>query len=769
MLYLNPPFYLINGVSIFGDHSDPLQFYYLPMQPHFTVIKDANGNEVPSLQLIEYKGDAGSGGFLNFDVDLSLPNGLVEDIAGELRSQAHLPSMPRLVPLQPVDGTVKLLLLGKESPAPPDPRNSPAPKPPGPADTSGQPQFVIKIQGAAKPSLYGANNATFSVQLDAPGVTLMKAAMQEGLISPIAIVYELDFIALRPAFAVKLTIDWNRIQTYLDESFNVSVLVFSASVDKAIEKLIDDRAIQIDVDTFVPEGEDDSIISDREKAVNEVREMIKSTFFESSLPPPTAGQPDGWDKGAKAANAVSELAVTGGMSSMASFSYKKVDLTRIDQKSLNVRMNERTAVRRQIYPQGHMTGMLNVVRNQGVSLDQFIVSANLRDPFFEHRNVNVVSRANFDSEQLAAITVNLKYGDDIKSVELKSSTDTVQVSWPSILVGEVMTRDVQYTYDCVFKNVDRMQRPAELQSPPRTTQNDTLELQPSAELYAYSLVPIVGLGQFWGDYPQVQVDVKYDDDDNQIHLANTFLLDQNNAAQAWQLFIRDLTKRSFQYKVTYRAANNRDIAASWITSDQEAIIVRDPLPNKRTLYVTPAIDWSQVDRVEVDVSYTESDGTISAEAHYEFTPSQSATQVFSTPLKDPSRRLVGYQVTVIKKGGGLSTIPLSYTTQPRVIVSANMKGHRIVAVHPTLVEFASKKIKQVTVDMRYADATNHLSFADTFTFKTQADRGQFEFDYVDDQQTKYQYRCATQFTNGLTKAIDWTDASDDDLVIPIGS
>ena len=33
MLYLNPPYFLINGVSIFPDHADPLQFYYLPMMP----------------------------------------------------------------------------------------------------------------------------------------------------------------------------------------------------------------------------------------------------------------------------------------------------------------------------------------------------------------------------------------------------------------------------------------------------------------------------------------------------------------------------------------------------------------------------------------------------------------------------------------------------------------------------------------------------------------------------------------------------------------
>src|SRR5262249_2851304 len=160
------------------------------------------------------------------------------------------------------------------------------------------------------------------------------------------------------------------------------------------------------------------------------------------------------------------------------------------------------------------------------------------------------------------------YGPDGKNVELKASTDADTVSWPSILQNGAMQRGVQYSYDCVFKNVDRTQRPAELTSETLTTEFDTLEIAPSASLYAYSAVPIVGLGTFWDLYPFVQVDVKYDDDANQIHLQSTFLLSQQAPQQVWQLFMRDLTKRSFQYKVTYRAANNRDIASGWVTTDE---------------------------------------------------------------------------------------------------------------------------------------------------------------------------------------------------------
>ena len=62
MLYLNPPYFVIKGVSVFPDDTDPLQFYYLPMMPHLTMVTDAtSGVSLPQLQLIEYAGAAGTG------------------------------------------------------------------------------------------------------------------------------------------------------------------------------------------------------------------------------------------------------------------------------------------------------------------------------------------------------------------------------------------------------------------------------------------------------------------------------------------------------------------------------------------------------------------------------------------------------------------------------------------------------------------------------------------------------------------------------------
>ncbi|MDX5349338.1 MAG: hypothetical protein LPJ95_01345, partial [Paracoccaceae bacterium] len=69
MLYLDAPYSFINGVSVFRDHADPLQYSYALAQPRLRTTPDAaTGKPVPRIQLIKYRSlVAGKGGFLTFD------------------------------------------------------------------------------------------------------------------------------------------------------------------------------------------------------------------------------------------------------------------------------------------------------------------------------------------------------------------------------------------------------------------------------------------------------------------------------------------------------------------------------------------------------------------------------------------------------------------------------------------------------------------------------------------------------------------------------
>jgi hypothetical protein len=766
MLYLNPPYDIIRGVSVFCDH-DPssCQYYYLPAMPHLTVIDGE-----AQFSLIEFTGEAGSGGFLNFDCNLGIDPAVEDEIRSTLRSKYHLDKLPNLIPVLVEDGSVRLMILGKKSTEPAPAGGLPMPAPPAPKEAD-LPDFVLKIDHYAKPALYGDNQASFSVQLDQYGVAIIKESLK-GVLQPIGIVYSLDFFGLRPAFNVRVNADWNRVQKHFEDSFSASVFFLSTEVSKVIDKLIEDQVITIEVDTFVPEGEDTAnVISDRDKAVNEVKEMIMTTFFKPSINP-VQEEKDGWDKFQETAMMLNTLAVSGGWASVATLSRKQVDLTRIDQKSFNFNMSERTTVRRSIYPQAHLQGLTRVLRENGdIKLSDYVKSVNIDDPFFKRRQVTAINRANLDKDSITSLNVLLNYGSQPQNILLDASTPKGSVEWASVLEDNQMKREVAYSYQVTFKDVDSADRPAVLKSPDLSYQGDDLEINPRADgLYQIISVPVTALDFPFASYPHIEVQLRYNDSANQISLKDTLVLSKDHPEDTWPFFLRDRDKNSFEYKIIYRAADNRDVTVDWNSSDQQELLLRDPRPNKRTVTVVPAVSWDMVSMIFADLSYHDETNGVTAEESYTFdkTDQGKLPKRFAVGLADPNQRLVGYTVKYLLTDNSLIELPDSMTLGKEIFLRLDMKGHRVITVRPEQADFTDKKVDHVQVNLSYQDAGNGLSFANAFTFRSQADNGFFEYDYVDAQKRGYSFQVTTVFTDGFSVSRDPETSDQDVLTLKVG-
>ena len=134
------------------------------------------------------------------------------------------------------------------------------------------------------------------MRLDQDGFTVMEQCL-DGEIMPVAVIYSLDFLGLRPAYSIRLNIDWDRVQKHMDESFSASFLFSSTEIGKAVDELVDSRAIVLESDTFVPEGDDtQGIIDRRDAALAQVRNMITDAFFTPSLPPWTPEKKPDWER-----------------------------------------------------------------------------------------------------------------------------------------------------------------------------------------------------------------------------------------------------------------------------------------------------------------------------------------------------------------------------------------------------------------------------------------------------------------------------------------
>lgn len=754
MLYENPPFPVVNGVALFPDHANPLLFYYLPLAPKLTEVTDPQTRQqIPQFQLVKYRGQAGTGGFLNFDVNIGVNGDQLDDIAQQLEQMLRLKDKPVLSPAPLIDGTVKMMLFGKQT----------GDKPPAPGSgTPDQPQFVLKIDQNAKPALYGDNQAAFSVALDKDGVTVLEAAMQ-GEMSPIGIVYSLDYLALRPAYTVSINVDWDRVQKHMDESFGANTIFFSSQIDKTVDELIDKRLIDIQVDTFVPEGDDTGVIARRDQAVNEVKEMITESFFKPSLDP-WQEKKDDWDKAADFIDRISRTAATGGMGGDSLFSYKKMDYTRIDKKTLNMKMNERTTVKRSIYPQGHLSGIFRTLKREGLDLSKFVISADLDNPFFQRRTVTAISRANYDEDSIASIDAIVKYGDNPKNAVLDPTTTSKTMEWSSILTDGAMKRDATASYKVTFKDANATDRPVVLESKPLMLDIDTFEINPR-ELYSIVHVKIIALGFPWDRYSAVEVQTRYADDANHLKSVATFLLQKDKAEATWTLFVLDPAKTSFTYKVIFRAIDNRDLEMPWVETDQEQVTVRNPFPKQLRVDLAASSSlWIDTERVFADVSYDDPDNAISASKSYTFDKTH-ATDAFVVDLADATKRLVSYSITYMMLNGTTFEVPRSATRLPRIIISRVMKGHKIIQVHPKPVDFAGKNLAKITVELRYQSAQESAS--DIFNFESKDGVEYFEFDYVDPQASKYTYQVTYLYTNGLTRATDWLQSEAEDLALAV--
>jgi hypothetical protein len=745
MLYLEPPFHVINGISLFADHADPLQYYYLPLRPHLTLLPGPDGGSpVPQLSLVKFRGAAGNGGLLNFDIDLGIDQNLLADTASQLLSVADLRDTPNLVPVPLTDGTVALTLLGQT----------------GDGQGGQGPRFVRRMSYSAKPALYGDNRAAFSADLDAAGVALLDSALA-GELAPIAVVYSLQYAGLRPAYSVRVHADWNRVQQHLEEAFGVDELFFSADIDTVVDKLIESRVIELRVDSYIPPGEDATdLLARLDRATNEVRDHVIDTFFEPSIDP-IHKERDGWDKALQVAQRLALLHATGGWSGLGGFTYKKIDITRVDRKVLDMNMTERSTVLRQVYPQAHLSGLFRGLPDP----NGFIIDADLDDPWYEQRRISVVARTDFGVDQVQSLDVHLSYAGQPQNMVLDAQHPAASVTWNTAIDAGKPVRNVDIRYDVSFRGADRAERPVLLSSPTESVDVENVEVRPR-ELFSLLPVAVVAIGFPWASYPSVEVQTRYSDPPAGIDLQETFMLKETQPAATWYLFSVAAGRPSFEYRITYRSADHRDVVTGWQRTDDEQVTIRDPFPVKRQLDVFPAMDWDEVRIAFCDVEYRSAGGTLLDSRSLSFEKTKDQLQTVEFSLQDPERRLLTYRTTVVHRDGRVSRLPEADTADRRVILTCVQAGHRIIEVHGPSEAFATLNLTEVQVELSFEDPAAGLAVADTLSFRSESDRpGWFEFDYADEARSGYQYRVRFFYDNGLTRGTEWTTSHERNLTV----
>ncbi|HEX9781468.1 MAG TPA: hypothetical protein VGA56_01905, partial [Opitutaceae bacterium] len=285
MLYLDSPIGLINRLMIHRDHENPNLLYFVPERPRL-----ARNDGVPEFVFMKFRRDITDnrdfdadkdslgGGFLSFTVDLSVDDKQLESVKRDLRKFLPAGGQVQLAPIQFRKGSVRLSIAENETEGE---------QAATPAEAQRGFRLYEKICGTTKPSLFGNNRATFSVLVGREMATLLEAGLRSG-ISPFGVIYDLEFLGLRPAFNVKVTAQYSRVYTHLETEFGargqIQVVSLAAEIAAAFQKLRDDGSIKIEVMNFT---DDEDLRKQADDAFAWFKTQLLEDFFDTALQPPS--------------------------------------------------------------------------------------------------------------------------------------------------------------------------------------------------------------------------------------------------------------------------------------------------------------------------------------------------------------------------------------------------------------------------------------------------------------------------------------------------
>ncbi|MBU2667907.1 hypothetical protein KOI35_30790 [Actinoplanes bogorensis] len=738
MLSLAPPLYVINGVSLMRDSEDEEQYYYAPIEPRLALRRNPlTGAEVPVLKLFKFTSpDGDRAGILVFDTTLGLRPDEQADIVAELESLAGLRRPPRLSPLPLTGGTVRLIMLGREP-------GVPSAQPVTPATTADD--FVAAVSHSVSPALYGDNRAIFSVALKPDGVAIVEAAMR-GDIMPLGVIYDLEFLALRPAFRFTIDADWERVQDHFEQTVGSSSMLHEVKVSEIVDSLVEAQVIKIDVATFVPDDEDDAaVIDQRDELLDELKGMILEKFFVPSLDPITQ-KTDGWDQTAHGISSLRKAFHSGGADGLFTFRRQKVERT--DERTFKADVTSSTTIRRSIHPQAHLQGLSGLVGVLGLDIDDFI-EAVTPDPFFEKRTVEVSALADFAADGISRITVRVRYGSEQHDVALTATGQTGTVVFDSIVERGVVRRAVEVDFTVSFTGADTSERPAQLQSAPRTYTTDHVEVI-ARDLYTVTPIPIRFLpAGLLTEFPQIEVQLRYADKTHAIAQDDVVRLDEQAPAATWRQFQMDPELTGFDYRIRYHGGGLSDRQTDWRRADSEEVVVRHPAANRVPVTVVAPGVFDGLRFVFVDLFYRDPDTALVTEYNVQFDKDNRGLRQVAVETAANHPFLLSYRVTLLREDGDLIEIPESMTRQRRVIVQLEPTAHRVVEVRPDGTPFAATELRELIADLSYEGGDG--KFHRLFAFPAHdAPAEFFEYDFPDGETGEYQIVVERRFQNGLS-------------------
>lgn len=663
MLTIEPPSYQLRGITVFRDHQDPDQFYYLPPSPQlaqdgdrlrFTLIKyrrDITDN--PTMDPTKARG----AGLAQLEVEAGLSAQYLDELRSDLASRTARPEA-RLSPVLFRTAEAQALVLHSQ-----DDRLM---------------QDVLQTQPAP---LSAPHHVALSLALSAEGTTLLQRAAEGGDL-PVGVAYSMRFLALTPALHARVHMDYRRIYDRLAASLGLEYpKVVRAELDAELAWLVEHDAIRIEIVSFTNE---DDRKRQQDLLMSLVAARVQQDFFQPTLPPsPTASG---------SAGALGQLlrTVTGGSgeptASSAMFVLKaKYQVERI-LKEFDLAFDSQTAVELTHVSLGFLSTMFRdhpAPQVREIDLD---------DPFFSILDVCVTSAIDFSElTDLREAVVHVQYVANPHYRASFSFSRSGPSAYPfRVPLTNPADDEIEYQVEYFFDTQQAEAAgasvgPVTIQSPWQRTRSRVLVVSPLAHM-RYRRVRLQ-LGPI--DFQMVprihaRVRVAPNAEEGTEPIERQLVLDQSHPSWIFRQHA-DLHPSGADLPPLRVRSSWEDAQGVLHDGDEESEATGDtftvlgPFRDVLSVLVQPAADWQRVTQVAFELRYQDGSYVLDRELMF-LAAGRGAAQRVQIPLLDPRKRSYRWRCVVFFADGTHNEEPWTPSDQRLLVVGQEVRTDRDVRI-----------------------------------------------------------------------------------------
>jgi hypothetical protein len=768
MIHLNPPYAVVDGYTVLPDHADPSLFYVLPRSPRLAMTPEGR----PSFSLLQYLGGGAgdqrvAGGLLTLGTELSISD---EEMAAlNPKVKARLAGGESDIVLSPVlfdEGIVELIALGSTSAAPVEGAPPPVEGP-----------FKLHFLGSGKPSLGGRNESAFQLVLDQMGADLLGQCIEQPDL-PVIAVYRLAFSGLRPSFSIKIDVDWQKVYSSLKNRVNANVWFVAVDAETEVTKAFENAGIDIDTIVF-------SAAEGAAGAAERARKQLLDWALERLFQP--LADPSGATANA-IGNVIQDTVWSLARTVLPGVGYRLRMLSEEQVRTLNVRMDETVAERREIVPQGTLGGLLQHLRldEQGrerptwpALRDSLIQQVNLDG--FPRLEVKVGVEDRFAADGLSEVRVELARRTPAGGFEDERAFAFRDASSRQDYLVNLLGRaenpfDLPYHYrtEVLFNPAGPFGAHAPATSEWQLGRTAQLIAEPRA-VYSVREIDVGVTPTFsFAQFPAVTVELRYAGEGAETLQTDRVQLSAEAPQTKWRYRSFSPQLLPYEYRVTYHrdAATGGPIAGEWRQSAEDWLSIADPLPRKRPLTMLVNLPWPEIALAFIQLRYDDDRNDIHIDEQIDLTPESRAIRRDYGIAGDGPRTL-RYRLTLVLNNNDIVEGSWRETEDERLLLDKRLVESRVVAVKLIGGPFATAHLAEVRVGLEVRDPQTSQARESTEIVVKAGQEGNalppWEYRLGDPPVRTVHYRATFVEGNGAATRVPWTPTERDLIVLHAGN